>query len=139
LCDSELQLAAVQRIAQGIEQPRHLEGASFVLRTPVRSQNIRLERTGKRNQSVELTVSGRVSVDDYASLLELVAQGQGVGLMPAIHVQEGVKAGRLVRVLPDWFARTAAVYLVSTSRKQPERVRLLAEFLRSEFERLPHV
>jgi DNA-binding transcriptional LysR family regulator len=139
LCESELQLAASPRMAATIDQPKQLEQAPFVLRIAGRSQNIRLERAGKRAQSAELTVTGRVSVDDYASLAELVAEGQGVGLMPAIHVQEGVKAGRLVRVLPDWFARTAPVYLVSTSRKQPERVRLLSEFLREEFEKLPHV
>jgi len=139
LCDSELQLAANPGLAAGIEHPKQLEQLPFVLRTPGRSATFRLERAGKRNQSMELTVSGRVSVDDYASLLEWVAEGHGVGLMPAIHVREGVKAGSLVRVLPEWFARTAPVYLVSTSRRQPERVRLLAEFLREEFEKLPHV
>ncbi|MFT3925961.1 MAG: LysR family transcriptional regulator [Myxococcales bacterium] len=141
LCDSELHLAASPKQAALIEQPKQLEKVPFVLYgAPGRDQTIRLERaTGKRAQSVELEVSGRVSVDDYAALAELVAKGEGVGLMPAIHVHAGVEAGRLVRVLPEWASRTAHVYLVSTGRRQPERVRLLSEFLREEFARVAHV
>jgi len=60
-------------------------------------------------------------------------------LMPALHLHAGVQAGRLSRVLPEWFSRSAPVYLVSTGRRQPERVRLLAEFLRDEFARVPRV
>lgn len=140
LCDSELHLAASPAMAVGIDQPKQLEHLPFVLyRSHGRTQDVRLERHGKRTSSVELNVSGRVSVDDFASLAELVGEGQGVGLMPAIHVKEGIRSGRLVRVLPDWFSRSAHVYLVSTSRRQPERVRLLSEFLRGAFERVPHV
>lgn len=144
LCDSELQLA---RAAQSREPPseadeiRSLERHPFVLyRTAGRSQTIKLERgTSKRVKSVELTVSGRINVDDYAAMAELVAAGQGLGLMPGIHVQDGVQAGRLVRVLPEWSSRSAHVYLVYPSRQQPERVRLLAEFLLTAFSKLGSV
>ncbi len=140
VCESELHLAASPRRAADIEHPKQLEEMPFVLHgTPGRSQAIRLEREGKRGESVTLEVHGRISVDDYASLAELVADGDGVSLMPAIHVRAGVLAGRLARVLPEWFARAAPVYLVSTGRRQPERVRLLAEFLRAELARVPHV
>lgn len=144
LCDSELQLA---RAAQSDEpwpeddDIRSLERQPFVLyRTAGRSQTIKLERSaGKRGKSVELTVSGRINVDDYAAMAELVSAGQGLGLMPGIHVQDGVQAGRLVRVFPEWSSRSAHVYLVYPSRQQPERVRLLAEFLLTAFSKLGSV
>jgi DNA-binding transcriptional LysR family regulator len=58
--------------------------------------------------------------------------------MPAIHVQEGVQAGRLAPILPDWLSRSSNVYLVTPGRRPPERVRLLAEYLREAFAALPH-
>jgi DNA-binding transcriptional LysR family regulator len=144
LCDAELHLGASPRLNLALEQPRELERVPFVLHRAVgRAQTIRLETRGgqgrKRAQSVELGVSGRVSVDDYASVAEFVARGAGIALMPALHLSEGEKAGTMVRVLPDWFSRAAHVYLVAPGRRQPERVRLLAEFLREELAKLPHV
>jgi DNA-binding transcriptional LysR family regulator len=145
LCESELQLAASPARAAKLagrgpklradEDVRALAQCPFVLyRAGGRSQALKLERAGdKRRRSVELTVSGRVDVDDYAAMAELVAAGQGLGLMPAIHVREGVAAGRLVRVLPAWSSRSAHVYLVYPTRQQPERVRLLGSFLLEAF------
>jgi len=141
LCDSELQLAASPALAERLSPlgVRNLERTPFVLhRAPSRTQRIKLERTGKQKQNLELDVTGRISVDEYAALAELVAQGQGVGLLPAIHVREGVRSARLARLFPEWSSRSAHVYLVSTGRRQPERVRVLAEFLREAFAKLPY-
>lgn len=143
LCSAELQLAvsrsAPPRLSHG--DLNELARVPFVLyRAEGRTQTIRLEQSsGKRKKLVELTVSGRVNVDDYAALSELVAAGQGVGLMPSLHVQEGVQAGRLARVYPGWSSRASHIYLVSAGRQQPERVRLLAEFLVEAFSHVPSV
>lgn len=138
LCASELQLAVGSSHAlAGLndDDPRSLAALPFVLhRTQGRTQLLRLESgQGKRRRVVEVSVSGRVSVDDYAALSELVAAGQGVGLLPRLHVQEGLEAGRLRRILPGWSARASQIYLVSISRQKPERVRLLSQFLISAF------
>jgi DNA-binding transcriptional LysR family regulator len=117
---------------------RALVDRPFVLhRASGGSQVIKLERSAGAGRAprrgVELTVSGRVNVDDYAALAELVAAGQGVGLMPAIHVRDGVSAGRLARIFPAWSSRAPHVYLVYPTRQHPERVRLLTEFLLAAF------
>jgi LysR family transcriptional regulator, transcriptional activator AphB len=147
LCDSELQLACSAK--RGVHREltsadadlRSLEQLPFVLYGGTgRSQTIKLERaTSKRARSVELNVSGRINVDDYAALAELVAAGQGIGLLPGIHVREGVQAGRLVRLFPEWSSRSAHVYLVYPSRQQPERVRLMTDFLLAAFAKLGSV
>jgi DNA-binding transcriptional LysR family regulator len=142
LCDAGLQLAtssSAVRLDTG--DIRSLEQQPFVLYRAVgRSQLIKLERaSGKRTQSVELNVSGRISVDDYAALAELVAAGQGIGLLPAIHVRDGVQAGRLARLFPAWSSRAGHVYLVYPTRQQPERARLLSAFLLDAFAKLGDV
>ncbi len=141
LCDAELQLAASAPVAARLREEadvRVLETEPFVLH---RSTNrIKLERAGnKRPKSVELAVSGRINVDDFAAVAELVAAGHGVGLMPAVHAQDGVQAGRLSRVFPEWSSRAAHVYLVTTARQQPERVRLFANFLFDAFAKIGRV
>jgi DNA-binding transcriptional LysR family regulator len=143
LCAAELQLA-IARGAAGKwaeHELSELERVPFVLyRAQGRTQSIRLEQSAaKRKKPIELSVTGRVNVDDYAVLSELVAAGQGVGLLPSLHVQEGVQAGRLSRIFPSWSSRASQIYLVSAGRQQPERVRLLAEFLIEAFAAVPSV
>ncbi len=108
-----------------------LEAYPFVLyRRRGRSQVLRLERgSGESHESVELTVSGRVNVDDYTAMVELIAGGQGIGLMPALHAAEGERRGRLVRIFDDWRLPAAPVQLVYSTRQVPEGVRLLIQFL----------
>lgn len=108
-----------------------LEAYPFVLyRKRGQTQVLRLEKgSGDAHETVELTVSGRVNVDDYSAMVELVAAGQGVGLMPELHVTEGEKAGKLVRVFPEWVLPAPPIHLVYSTRQLPERVRLLIDFL----------
>lgn len=133
LCRSELQLAAANAHAERYpaDDIRRLEHQPFVLhRAPRYRQRLRLQRgAGKRSKHVELQVTGRLNVDDYAALAELVAAGHGVGLLPAIHVREGRLQQRLERIYPDWFVEADPIYLAYPARQQSERVRLLSDWL----------
>ncbi len=127
LMPSELQLAAHPDHEIDCEDVTELQSYPFVLyRKRGQTQVLRLERA---SESVELTVSGRVNVDDYTAMVELVAAGQGIGLMPALHVSEGEKAGRLVRIFPEWVLSSTPIQLVYSTRQLPERVRLFIDFL----------
>jgi DNA-binding transcriptional LysR family regulator len=144
LCDSELQLAASPTGASTIDESagiQRLEQRAFVLhQAEGPQQTLRLEcGSSKSGKTVELKVSGRLNVDDYAALAELVSAGEGIGLLPAVHVQEGLRTGRLVRLFSDWATRSSHVYLVSAARQQPARVRLLSRFLIDAFAALGRV
>jgi DNA-binding transcriptional LysR family regulator len=131
LLPSSFQLAAPPDLALDCDDITELEGYPFVLyRKRGQTQVIRLEKgSGETHEAVELTVSGRVNVDDYTAMVELVAAGQGIGLMPELHAAEGESAGRLVRIFPDWFLPSQPVHLLYSTRQLPERVRLLIDFL----------
>lgn len=129
---SDFQLAASPRLAIDCQDISELEAVPFVLyRKRGQTQVLRLERTTGSPETVELTVSGRINVDDYGAMLEWVAAGQGVGLMPEQHVAEGQKAGRVERIFADWCLPSEPVHLVYSTRQLPERVRLLIDFLES--------
>ena len=131
LMPSDLELTAHPESDIDCNDIMDLEAYPFVLyRRRGWTQVLRLERGhGETRESVELTVSGRVSVDDYAAMVELVAAGQGLGLMPVLHAAEGQKQGRLVRIFPEWTVPSMPVQLVYSTRQLPERVRLLIDFL----------
>jgi len=131
LLPSDFQLAAYPAHRIDCDDIAGLEAHPFVLyRGRGRTQVFRVEKgSGQARETVELTVSGRVNVDDYGAMAELVAAGQGVGLMPALHVAEGERDGRLVRIFPDWVLPASPVHLVYSTRQLPERVRLLIDFL----------
>jgi len=131
LLPSDFQLAAHPGHDIHCNDITELEAYPFVLyRKRGQTQVIRLEKgSGDNHETVELTVSGRVNVDDYTAMVELVAAGQGIGLMPELHVAEGEKAGRLARIFPEWVLPAPPIHLVYSTRQLPERVRLLIDFL----------
>ena len=131
LLSSDFQLAAHPHNDIDCDDVTGLQAYPFVLyRKRGQTQVLRLEKgSGDDHETVELTVSGRVNVDDYTAMVELVAAGQGVGLMPELHVAEGEKAGQLVRVFPEWVLPSPPIHLVYSTRQLPERVRLLIDFL----------
>jgi DNA-binding transcriptional LysR family regulator len=131
LLPSDFQLAAHPGADIQCADITELAAYPFVLyRKRGQTQVLRLEKgSGEDHETVELTVSGRVNVDDYAAMVELVAAGQGIGLMPELHVADGERAGRLIRIFPEWSLPAAPVHLVYSTRQLPERVRLLIDFL----------
>ncbi len=82
-------------------------------------------------QSVE--ARGRVGCDDFNFVRSAVLAGGGIGLMPRIIVAQDLAAGRLVRVLPRYESRGAALYLPYPSARQlPARVSAFRDFLTAQ-------
>mgnify|MGYP001818398151 CR=1 FL=1 len=131
---SELQLGAHPDLRVDESDIRSLQAQDFVLyRARGTSQVLRLERNQDgRTQSVSLNVSGKINVDDYSAMVALVAEAQGVGLMPKLHLEEGRKSNGIVRIFSEWRLEAGAVNLVYSTRQLPERVRLLIDFLSEE-------
>ena len=117
-----------------------LDGHNFVLHhSPSGSDVVRLHRyvsaPGEDRQreepveSVQLKVSGRVNVDDYAAMVEFVSRGQGIGLMPEIHLNDAVSNGRAIPLFPQWGHTRSSLQVVYSTGQLPERVRLFVDFL----------
>jgi DNA-binding transcriptional LysR family regulator len=82
-------------------------------------------------QTVE--ARGRIGCDDFNFVRSAVLAGGGVGLMPRIIVAQDLAAGRLVRVLPRYESRGAALYLLYPSARQlPARVSAFRDFLTAQ-------
>jgi DNA-binding transcriptional LysR family regulator len=81
-----------------------------------------------------VTVRGRVSGDDLSFVCSMIVAGAGIGLLPHINAAPEEARGRIVRVLPEWHARGASLYVVYPSRKNvPARVTAFRDFVVEAF------
>ena len=90
--------------------------------------------------SVTLPMPGLVLVDDIRLVRAMAVADIGVALLPAFLCGEELKAGQLVRVLPEWQARADPIHLVyPRQRFVPPKLRvfveLAAEVLREALDR----
>lgn len=71
---------------------------------------------------------------DFTILLTAAAAGLGIALLPAEVVEDGIRAKRLIRILPDWHSEEVAVHLVfATNRGIVPAVRVLIDYLAEHF------
>ena len=77
-----------------------------------------------------VTVKGPVAADDFTFNREAVLAGAGVGLLPALHCEQDVARGRLVRLLNAYSGPSAPLHVVwPPSRHVPKRVMVVREWL----------
>lgn len=83
-----------------------------------------------------LRVEPRLGCEDMASVRNAAIDGLGVAILPDHVCFEALKAGRLVRVLPEWRGVQGIVHLVFTTRRGlPPAVRALIDHLAAGFPR----
>lgn len=85
------------------------------------------ELTGPEG-SVSVDVKGPMSGDSFQFVLDAVASGHGIGLLPELCFA-AARAEPLTHVLEDFSALGSVQSLVHASRHLPRRVHLLKEFL----------
>lgn len=95
-----------------------------------------LTRQGKTHDTQEQTIvelKGRLRADDSEAVLELAVAGCGVALLPTWLAGPALRDGRLIRVLPEWEARTGrdepAIWAVYPPKKiVSSKVRAFVDF-----------
>ena len=71
--------------------------------------------------------------DDLAALRAAALEGVGIVQVPVLMVEDDIKAGRLIDVLPSWRPKNGIVYAVFPSRRGLlPSIRALLDFLADE-------
>lgn len=79
---------------------------------------------------VEVAVRTAIAANDFTLLRSAALAGAGVAVLPDSHVAAQVRAGRLVRVLPDYTAGEGGLFVVHpASRLLPAKARAFREFV----------
>jgi DNA-binding transcriptional LysR family regulator len=84
-------------------------------------------RHGRR--TAELPWRGDLVVNNVGMQLQLMLAGAGAGLLPEVMCQADVQAGRLVRLLPQWQARSVPAWVLLPSKTLHARTRAFVDHL----------
>jgi DNA-binding transcriptional LysR family regulator len=99
----------------------------------------RVELSGP-DGTVVVPVRGRYRVNSSIAVRESLLAGAGFELAPSWLVQDLLHTGQLVRILPRWQGPMQQAHLLHASRRyQPQRVRVLADFLAERILQLPGI
>lgn len=75
-------------------------------------------------------MSGNYRADNSLLIEQGVLRGVGIGLIPQSIIEDSLASGKLVALLPEYLGRQYTLYaLFPQARRQPQRVRLLLDYL----------
>lgn len=89
---------------------------------------------GPRGAQLEVEAGQRLAVDATPALYAAALAGMGITVFTALTVQGDLRAGRLIRVLPDWTAGQRRYYaLYPHARALAPKVRALVDHLAAHY------
>ena len=114
--------------------PRDLEAyKSFVYTNTSAPGTMRLHHAPSGKDYV-LSQASRLRANNAEGFLPALEAGLGFGLFPEFMIWDGLQAGRLEIILPDWQAPPIALYLVTPpSPLRPARVNALLDYFVEAF------
>ena len=138
LCSFELMLCAAPAYLQRHGTPQRPEDL-------LAHQWLALAREGNamtlelhNGQSHTLRLEARITSNNQLSLQQMCAAGLGLARLARVDVDDDLRAGRLVPVLPAWSQEPLPVWAVTPQRDaQPAKVRHAVEALHAYLLTLP--
>jgi DNA-binding transcriptional LysR family regulator len=116
-------------------QPNELLAAPWVVHSCIPAGTQHRFRNQRGSQQTFSPPQPTIRANTLDALRALIANGAGVGILPALVVAEDIRAGHMVRLLPDWQGRALVIHAWLPSDKHPTaRVTLFLEELRAAFD-----
>ncbi|MGF1611677.1 MAG: LysR family transcriptional regulator [Kiloniellales bacterium] len=90
--------------------------------------------------AASVRVTGRLQVNNGDALCAALLAGAGIGRLPTFIAGDALRAGRLLRLLPDWpLGEEAAVHAVYPAGRAPSpKIRVFIDFLAERFGEAPY-
>jgi DNA-binding transcriptional LysR family regulator len=98
--------------------------------------DVEFERRGRKQK---VRVTPRLKIDQIIGHREVLLSGAGVGLIHRYAVDQDIRDGRLVRLLPDWRLPEWPVHLMFPAKAQTHRLREWCAELQQELDGIPGV
>ncbi|OWY28190.1 LysR family transcriptional regulator [Herbaspirillum robiniae] len=111
------------------QHPSELEQHQCI--TFARGKSWRLLR---QNETVDVQVSGRFSVNSVGMFRRLATLDRGIVFLPEEVVLDDLASGALVHILPAWKGPPTPVYALTETRLLPAKTQRFIEFLREKLE-----
>ncbi|MFC3692298.1 LysR family transcriptional regulator [Chenggangzhangella methanolivorans] len=109
--------------------PQDIAGHACLSYTPLSAAE-RWRLVGPSGVEVRVDAPAILTTNSGDAMLPMLHAGQAIAHMPEFMVQDDLRTGRLVKLLPDWTMATSALYLVTpSSGPRPARVSAVLEHL----------
>ena len=90
-------------------------------------------RFARGEESFEVSIDGRLIVNDPEVMIRAVLDGAGIGYSPREMLEPAMSEGKLVQLLSDWTPSASGLYLYYPNRRQvPAPLRAFIDFLKAE-------
>ncbi|VVD63412.1 LysR family transcriptional regulator [Pandoraea capi] len=118
------------------EHPSALTALDAIMRRSGMSGRLRAwDLRNVEGERVNVEARTRMIFDDPEAMAHAVALGYGVALLPMPHAAPMLAAGRILRLLPDWFDEYGGVSIYYSNKKQlPLRTRVFVDHVAQSFE-----
>jgi DNA-binding transcriptional LysR family regulator len=121
--------AYLERRAEPLS-PEDIEGHDTI-EMPAGDGRPKQWRFTRQDQTVLVDLHPRVCVNEALSIYRLVSNGAGLGVISDYLCAPAIKAGRLVRLLPEWSAPPVEVTIVFPSKREiAPAVRAFVDFMK---------
>ncbi len=139
LADSSQRLVATTEVLKGLKRPAVptdlAELPSMAWNPTSPAHEWRLD--GPNGANVVIRHRPRLVTEDMAALRAAALEGVGVCQFPTFLVQDDLKDGRLIDILPDWKPRAGVIHAVFPSRRGLlPSVRSFLDFIADEYAKL---
>lgn len=92
----------------------------------------------KNQRKEKIQVKGRLKTNNADAVHASLLAGAGIAAQTAFLVQEDIRSGRLVHLLPDWDCGRAGMYALYQGRRyQQAKIRLFIDFITGSFTSYP--
>ncbi len=100
----------------------------LLIMNPINNET-KLNLLSTRNEQVKIQGNPRLLVDDFVMLKQAIVDGLGIAVLPEYMAHNGIRAGELVNILPDWGQENVDVYvLYPRNRAKIPKVKAFIEF-----------
>ncbi len=110
------------RVRETPQRPSDLETWDWIR---YRQRSDTTEFTAPGGETEKVTGNAQIEVDSIDALYHLSTQNLGITILPSHLARQGVDAGKLVQLLPDWTLRPLGIYAVWPDKSRRESLTLL--------------
>lgn len=126
-------LWAAPKYLELVGHPKTLADLEYLTLVELNIGGASHQMISENGKSPNIKNAGRIATDDIQSCRAFVEAGAGIGILPDFVGEEGARAKRLVRVLPNASSRPATAYFVYPEQRfVSQNVRAFIDWAKSQ-------
>ncbi|NRA85765.1 MAG: LysR family transcriptional regulator [Gammaproteobacteria bacterium] len=126
------------KVSEQLTSPEHLASCKLIVSSPVTHWKLQCTNSGNQVEVVQSSV--KITANELGISKSFALDGLGIALLPITEIQEELKNGTLVNVLPTWEGYKREIFAIWYRRQLlTNRASQLIDHIKSKCKELPHL